>query len=64
MYSYEIKKYIELKQGLLEAKEYLNIIDTSPQINHIKYENNEFNLYTNDNYDFKIKVLGNNSSTF
>lgn len=56
MYSEEIKKYIELKNYILEPKEYVNIIESSPQIDHIIFRDNEFNLYTNDNYNFRIKI--------
>lgn len=56
MYSEEIKKLVELKNNLLSVKEYCDIVDTSPQIDHIKYENELFNIYTNDNFSFKIKI--------
>ena len=58
MYSHEIKELLEIKKNLLEVEEYLYILKTSPQINHIKYEshNDTFSIKTDDRYDFKFKV--------
>lgn len=56
MYSYEIKQLLELKNNLLELKEYIEVIRTSPQIEHIKYEDEHFILDTTDNFRFKIKL--------
>lgn len=58
MYSQEIKKLLEEKNYLLEVKEYMNILETSPQIYHHTYdkEKNLFHLKTDDRYDFKFKV--------
>lgn len=56
MYSHEIEQYIKLRQNLLTIHEYCEIIRTSPQIDHIKYEDNNFNMYTTDNYHYKIKI--------
>ena len=60
MYSHEIKELIELKNYLLDRKEASKIldIDSSPQINHVKYnqDNNDFEMWTTDNYYFKFKV--------
>ena len=56
MYSEEINRLIKIKQGILSISEYCEILSTSPQINHIKYENDTFNIYTDDNYKFKVKV--------
>lgn len=58
MYSHEIKQLLELKNYLLDRQEtnkVLNVKD-SPQINHIKYENDEFEMWTSDNYYFKFKI--------
>ena len=58
MYSWEIKKLLELRNYLLDVKEYFNICDTSPQIKEVSYDpyKNTFNIKTNDEYDFKLKV--------
>ena len=55
MYSYEIEKLLKLKNGLVTLKDYLEIIK-SPQIDHIKYENDTFFLWSNDGYSFKMKI--------
>ena len=58
MYSHEIQQLFELRNYLISNIEYLNIIDTSPQINHVRYNSysDEFETWTNDNYYFKYKV--------
>jgi len=60
MYSREIDDLIKIKKYILESKEYDMICHTSPQINHIKYEEEpsgyNYNIYTNDGYKWKVKV--------
>lgn len=58
MYSYEIKQLLELRNYLISNIEYLNIIDTSPQINRVRYNPylDDFETWTDDNYYFKYKV--------
>lgn len=56
MYSHEIEELLKLRNYLISVKEYLRILETSPQINHIKYENDEFICWTTDNYKFVLKV--------
>lgn len=58
MYSWEIEQLLRLRNYLISNKEYFNIIDTSPQINHVKYDgwNKDYNIWTDDNYYFKFKV--------
>ena len=58
MYSDEIEKLLRYKNYIINYKEYCNIVDTSPQIDHIKYNPYEDNIdmYTTDNYYFKVKV--------
>ena len=58
MYSWEIQKLIELRNYLLTVKEYFYICDTSPQIARITYNpfNNDFDIYTYDEYHFKFKI--------
>lgn len=56
MYSYEIEQYIKFKNFLLTAKEYIKIIETSPQIDHIKYKNDEIYIWTEDGHQFTLKI--------
>lgn len=55
MYSDEIAKLLKMRYNLVSIKEYLEIIK-SPQIDHIKYENNEFKIWTNDGYTFTFRI--------
>lgn len=55
MYSYEIENLLKLRNYLVSIQEYLDIAK-SPQIDHIKYENDVFNIWTNDNYNFILKI--------
>lgn len=55
MYSYEIENLLKLKNYLVSVQEYLEIVK-SPQIDHIKYESDAFNIWTNDNYNFTLKI--------
>lgn len=55
MYSEEIKQLVELRNYYISLKEYLEIIK-SPQIDHIKYENQNFNIWTKDGYYFRFKI--------
>lgn len=56
MYSYEIEQLMQLKKFLIDIKDYIEIVKTSPQIDHIIYKNNNFEMYTNDYYKFKFKI--------
>lgn len=55
MYSEEIKRLLEIRNNLVSIKEYLAITD-SPQIDHIKYDNGLFYLWTTDNYRFILRI--------
>ena len=55
MHSNEIEKLLKLRQNLVSIQEYLEIVK-SPQIDHIKYENDIFFLWSNDCYSFKLKI--------
>lgn len=55
MYSYEIEKLLKLRNYLISIQEYLEITK-SPQIDHIKYENDTFFMWSNDGYTFKFKL--------
>lgn len=56
MYSYEIEELINLKQQVITIQEYINIIQTSPQVDHILYNQDHFEMFTEDNYKFKFKI--------
>ena len=56
MYSHEIEWLVKIKQNELTIAEYLNILSSSPQINHVKYENDYYTIETDDRYKFKVKV--------
>ena len=58
MYSYEIAKLLELRYNLISIREYIQIV-SSPQVDHVKYENNEFRIWTNDGYTFTLKIRRN-----
>lgn len=55
MYSEEIKRLLEIKGNLVTLKEYIKIIE-SPQVDHILYKDDEFHLWTTDNYYFKLRI--------
>ena len=55
MYSYEIEMLLKLRNNLVSIKEYIQII-SSPQVDHVLYKDNEFHLWTTDNYYFKLKI--------
>ena len=55
MYSHEIQQLLELRNNLVNLKEYEQIIK-SPQIDHVLYKNQSFHIWTNDNYYFKLKI--------
>ena len=62
MYTWEIENLLKLKQYLLTGREYLNMVQTSPQIKRIKYNpyNDTFEIWTkeddNSEHYFKYKV--------
>lgn len=55
MYSEEIKKLLQIRNNLVSVKEYIQIINSS-QVDHVLYKNDEFHLWTTDNYYFKLKI--------
>lgn len=59
MYSTEIKELLKMKKNLVNLKEYLAIV-SSPQVDHIKFEDDHFNVWTTDGYVFKL-ILRNKS---
>ena len=59
MYSHEIENLLKMKNYLITVKEYLSIIE-SPQIKDVNYKgNNNFNISTNDGYNFSFRVVYN-----
>lgn len=58
MYSYEIEKLLKLRNNLVTIQQYIEIAK-SPQIDHIKYENDTFFLWSNDGYAFTLKIKKN-----
>lgn len=55
MFSYEIENLLKLRNNLVSLKEYLEITN-SPQVDHVKYENDMFYIWTNDGYAFKLQI--------
>lgn len=56
MYSKEIEEYLKVRNHLLTIKEYCDIVKFSPQIDHVKYDGNNFHVWTTDNYEFVLKI--------
>lgn len=60
MYTWEIEKTINENNGILDSKTYLEICETSPQINRVKYEafGDYFRIWTIDRTEeFQFKVV-------
>ena len=59
MYSWEIDKILNENNFAINAETYIQIISTSPQINHIKYQafGDYFEIWTDDRYEWKFKVI-------
>lgn len=58
MYSWEIEQLIKYKNYLIDVEDYIKILYTSPQIREVKYNvfEDNFNIYTEDNYNINFKV--------
>ena len=56
MYSYEIEELMQLRNYIITIQDYCEIIRTSPQIDHILYNQDHFEMYTDDYYKFKFKI--------
>lgn len=58
MYSHEIEEYLKARNYLISAKEYLRILETSPQINHtlLNCYDDSITMWTEDRYKFVIKL--------
>lgn len=58
MYSHEIVEYIEKNNKQLTPLEFLGIINSSPQIIEVLYQNdNNFRIKTTDNFTIDFKLL-------
>ena len=55
MYSWEIEQLLKIRNNLVSIREYMGIC-SSPQVDHIFYHNDEFNIWTTDNYKFVFKL--------
>lgn len=62
MYSHEIERLLKIKNYLISYSDYSDIITTSSQINHVRYDkdNDTFEIKTDDKYNFKFKVKSKN----
>lgn len=58
MYSWEIVKLLELRQYVLDVKEYFNVCETSPQITRVTYNpyDDKIKVLTSDKYEFNFKI--------
>lgn len=56
MYSHEIENLLKYKNYLLTAKEYIKILETSPQINHVIYKNDEIIIWTEEGKKFILRI--------
>lgn len=58
MYSFEINQTLESQNYNIDSETYLDICNTSPQISQVKYDtyDNKYEIWTNDNYYWKINV--------
>ena len=56
IYSWEIDRLLKIKQNVISIGEYFEILSTSPQINHVKYDNDYYIIETDDKYNFKVKI--------
>ena len=55
MYSEEIKGLLKARNNLVTLKEYIKIV-SSPQIDHVLFKDNQFYIWTTDNYQFVLKI--------
>lgn len=56
MYSHEIEEYLKIRDYLLTTKEYIKILQESPQINHVIYKDDVITIWTEDRYKFTLKI--------
>ena len=56
MYSHEIEEYLKIRNYLLTAKEYIKILQESPQINHVIYKDDVITIWAEDRYKFTLRI--------
>lgn len=56
MYSHEIEEYLKIRNYLLTAREYIKILQESPQINHVIYKDDVITIWTEDRYKFTLRI--------
>lgn len=58
MYDWELERYIAEHNGVLNHIEYSDMCNTSPQLNHIKYDpyNDCFEVWSDQGNYFRFKV--------
>lgn len=58
MYSWEIQQTLEAQNYSINSETYENILNTSPQICHVKYDpyENSYEAHTNNNEHWKFNV--------
>lgn len=61
MYSHEIQELLKVRNNLISVKDYIEICN-SPQVDHIKFDNGLFKLWTTDNYKFVLKTRKENEN--
>ena len=66
MYSYEIEQLLELKNFIIDIKDYCEIVATSPQIDHILFKdnNNSWVCLYNGNYNIIIFYITKDKYSF
>lgn len=55
MYSYEIEELLKLKNYIITVQDYVRIC-SSPQVDHVSYKDDNFHIWTDDNYEFVLKI--------
>ena len=58
MYDWELTQYISERRGQLSNNEYMYICNTSPQIDHIKYDawSDKFEMWSKNGCYWSFKV--------
>lgn len=59
MYSYEIQDILEARTYTINSNTYKEILDTSQQINYIKYDHYDKIMYlsTTDGYSWSFRII-------
>ena len=59
MYSHEIRNILKNNNYIIDSETYINIIQTSPQINHIKYSpySDSFEMWSDSGEYWNYKVF-------